>query len=132
METSLIPCVLDDDPGQLEMLSAQIADMGYEAVATADPQEALQLVRSGRCRLVLADVRMPEMDGYEFLDQALQSDPGVHVVVMTGEYALESALEAIRRGATDFLPKPIDRTRLKRTLDQVAALYDQRRRVRAL
>ena len=114
------------------MLSAQIADMGYEAVATADPQEALQLVRSGRCRLVLADVRMPEMDGYEFLDQALRSDPGVHVVVMTGEYTLESALEAIRRGATDFLPKPIDRIRLKRTLDEVAALYDQRRRVRAL
>jgi DNA-binding NtrC family response regulator len=114
------------------MLSAQIADMGYAAVATADPQEALRLVRSGRCRLVLADVLMPEMDGYEFLDQALRTDPGVHVVVMTGEYTLESALEAIRRGATDFLPKPIDRTRLKRTLDEVAALYDQRRRVRAL
>jgi len=114
------------------MLSAQIADMGYAPVATADPQEALRLVRSGRCRLVLADVLMPEMDGYEFLDQALRSDPGVHVVVMTGEYTLESALEAIRRGATDFLPKPIDRTRLKRTLDEVAALYDQRRRVRAL
>jgi len=114
------------------MMSAQIAEMGYEAVATADPQEALRLVRSGRCRLVLADVHMPEMDGYEFLDQALRSDPGLHVIVMTGEYTLESALEAIRRGATDFLPKPIDRARLKRTLDEVAALYDQRRRVRAL
>jgi DNA-binding NtrC family response regulator len=51
---------------------------------------------------------------------------------MTGEYTLESALDAIRRGATDFLPKPIDRSRLKRTLDEVATLYDQRRRVRAL
>ena len=75
---------------------------------------------------------MPGMDGYEFLDRALRSDPGVHVIVMTGEYTLESALEAIRRGATDFLPKPVDRIRLKRTLDEVAALYDQRRRVRAL
>src|SRR5579864_5067055 len=68
-QSSLTPCILDDDPGQLEMMSAQIAEMGYEAVATADPQEALRLVRSGRCRLVLADVLMPEMDGYEFLDQ---------------------------------------------------------------
>src|SRR6267143_7305974 len=51
---------------------------------------------------------------------------------MTGEYTLDSALDAIRRGATDFLPKPINRIRLKRTLDEVAALYDQRRRVRAL
>jgi DNA-binding NtrC family response regulator len=81
---------------------------------------------------VLADVHLPGEDGYEFLDRALQADPGIHVIIMNTEYTLESALEAIRRGATDFLPKPIDRTRLKRTLDDVATLYDQRKRVRAL
>jgi DNA-binding NtrC family response regulator len=54
------------------------------------------------------------------------------VIIITKEYTLESALEAIRRGATDFLPKPLDRLRLKRALDDVASLYDQRRRVRAL
>ena len=130
--TSLTPCILDNDHSQLDMLSAVMEEMGYEAVTTSDPEEALSLVRSGRCRLVLADVNMPGMNGYEFLDRALRNDPGIHIIVMTGEYTLESALEAIRRGATDFLPKPIDRTRLKRTLDEVATLYDQRRRVRAL
>src|ERR1700680_3469836 len=75
---------------------------------------------------------MPGLHGYEFLDRALQCDPGVHIIVMSREYTLESALEAIRRGATDFLPKPVDRVRLKRTLDDVASLYDQRRRVREL
>ena len=132
LKTSLTPCILDDDPAQLDVLSAQIGDMGYEAIPTADPEEALRLVRAGRCRLVLADVHMPGIHEYEFLDRALRADPGVHVIVMTGDYTLESALEAIRRGATDFLPKPIDRVRLKRTLDDVAALYDQRRRVKAL
>ena len=132
LKTLLTPCILDDDPAQLEVLSELITDMGYEPVSTAEPEEALKLVRYGRCRLVLADVHMPGIDGYEFLDRALRSDPGVHVIVMTGDYTLDSALEAIRRGATDFLPKPIDRVRLKRTLDDVAALYDQRRRVRAL
>src|SRR5271170_162537 len=130
--TALTPCILDDDHAQLDLLSAVMEEMGYEAVTTSDPEEALSLVRSGHCRLVLADVKMPGMNGYEFLDRALRLDPGIHVIVMTGDYTLESALEAIRRGATDFLPKPIDRIRLKRTLDDVATLYDQRKRVKAL
>jgi len=131
-KASLIPCILDDDPAQLEMLTDQIGSFGYEAIPTSDPEEALRLVRAGKCKLVLADVHMPGINGYEFLDQALRCDPGVHVVMITGDYTLDSALDAIRRGATDFLPKPIERARLKRTLDEAAALYDQRRRVKAL
>jgi DNA-binding NtrC family response regulator len=131
-KSSLTPCILDDDLAQLEMLSAVVADLGYEAIPTPNPEEALTLVRRGRCRLVLVDVHMPQMDGYEFLDRALRSDPGVHIILMTGDYTLDSALEAIRRGASDFLPKPIDRARLRKSLDDIAALYDQRRRVRAL
>src|SRR5690242_4201335 len=114
------------------MLTSLIASMGYEAIPTADPEEALKLIKRGRCRLALVDVHMPAMDGYEFLSQALQSDPGVHILLMTGDYTLDSALEAIRRGAADFLPKPIDRAHLKKTLDDAAKLYDQRRRVRVL
>jgi DNA-binding NtrC family response regulator len=129
---ALTPCILDEDPAQLEVLSAVITEMGYEPIPTSDPAEALQLVKRGRCRLVLVDMHTPGMDGYEFLDQLSRSDPGVHVIVMTGEYTLESALEAIRRGAADFLPKPIDQVRLRKALDDVAALYDQRRRVKAL
>src|SRR5205814_9353929 len=104
----------------------------YEAHPTTNPQAALKLVQSGHCRMVLADVHMPGMDGCEFLDLVSRSDPGVHVIMMSGVYTLDSALEAIRRGASAFMPKPIDRSRLKKSLDDVAALYVQRRRVRAL
>jgi DNA-binding NtrC family response regulator len=128
-KSTLTPCILDDDPAQLEALATLVQELGYEAILTSDPEEALKCVRYGRSRLLLAD---PGVHGYEFLDRVIRTDPGVQVIVMTGQYTLESALEAIRRGATDFLPKPIDRNRLKRTLDEAAALYDQRRRVRAL
>ena len=131
-KAALTPCILDDDPAQLEQLVEQVGILGYEAIPTSDPEEALSLIHTGRCRMVFADVHMPAMDGHAFLDQALRSDPGVHVIVMTADYSLDSALDAIRRGAMDFLPKPVDRLRLKRTLDDAAALYDQRRRVKAL
>jgi DNA-binding NtrC family response regulator len=129
---SLTPCILDDDPAQLKLHSEMISGMGYESLPTSDPEEALRLVQSGASRVMLADVHRQGVDAYEFLDRVLRVDPGMHVIIVSQEYTLESALEAIRRGATDFLPKPLDRQRLKRVLDEVAALYDQRRRVRAL
>ena len=132
LRTSLTPCIFDDDPAERDALTRTIADMDYEPVSTSDPDEALRLIRMGRCRLVMASVHLESPEPFDFLDRALRCDPGVHVIVMTAKYTLEAALEAIRRGATDFLPKPVDHTRLKRTLDDVAALYDQRRRVRAL
>src|SRR5262249_24527480 len=91
-----------------------------------------KLIKQGCCRLALVDVHMSGMNGYEFLNQALRCDPGVHILLMSGDYTLDSALEAIRRGASDFLLKSIDRAHLKKTLDDVAKLYDQRRRVRVL
>ncbi|GAC1618962.1 MAG: sigma 54-interacting transcriptional regulator [Candidatus Acidiferrum sp.] len=130
--TSLTPCILDGDAEQLRALAGLIHEMGYDPITTPEPEEALRLIRLGRCRLVLADMHLPGFEGYGFLDQALRCDPGVHVIVMSEGYTLESALEAIRRGATDFLPKPVDLVRLRRTLSEVAALYDQRRRVRSL
>jgi CheY-like chemotaxis protein len=126
--SSLTPCILDDDPEQLTLLSEMISEMGYELLPTADSEEAIRLVHSGIC----ADVQRPGIHAYEFLDRLLRVDSRVRVIIITKEYTLESALEAIRRGATDSLPKPLDRLRLKRALDDVASPYDQRRRVRAL
>src|SRR5580693_10567195 len=126
----LTPCILDDDPVELEMLSAAIAEMGYEPIPTQDPEMALRLIK--RCRVVLVAVHLPELDGHEFLARALRSDPGLNVILMAREYTLESALEAIRRGASDFMPKPVDVAHLKKTLDDVAAVHDQRQRVKTL
>ena len=67
----------------------------------------MRLVQSGTCRVILGDVHLPGIHAYEFLDRLLRVDPGVHVIIITKEDTLESALEAIRRGATDFLPKPL-------------------------
>src|SRR6266403_1045600 len=132
VQSSLTPCIFDYDPNERESLAHLITDMGYEPVTTDDAEEALRLIRMGRCRLVFASTHLENPDPFDFLDRALRCDPGVHVMIMTAQYTLEGAVEAIRRGAADFLPKPLDHVRLKRTLDDLAALYDQRRRVRSL
>jgi DNA-binding NtrC family response regulator len=131
-KASLRPCILDDDPVRLGELLAAIVKMGYEPFLASESKEALELVRRRRCRVVIVAVHIPEVDGYEFLDQALDADPEVHVILVAGKYTLESALGAIRRGAWDFLPVPVDFTRLSKTLHEVTALYDRLHRVKAI
>ena len=82
---SLTPCILDDDPEQLSVLSEMISEMGYESLLTADPEEAVRLVQSGACRVILADVHLPGVHAYEFLDRLLRVDPGLHVIIITKE-----------------------------------------------
>jgi DNA-binding NtrC family response regulator len=125
-------CVVDDDPSMLEMLSEMLASFGYRCLPTSEPEEALKYVGTGKCRIVLSDLKMPGMSGLKFLERALREDPGVYVLLMTGFYSIESAIEAIRHGAYDYLPKPIDRQRLKKTLGDLAEQFDRRRRIHTL
>ncbi|MBI1749385.1 MAG: sigma-54-dependent Fis family transcriptional regulator [Acidobacteria bacterium] len=125
-------CVLDDDHAMLSVLLGYVNRAGHEAVGTTEPEEALEQIRAGRCRVVLSDMKMPGMNGLEFLAKALEADPGVYVILVTGYYSLDSAIEAIKRGAYDYLTKPLDFPRLQKTLGELAGLLDRRRRVREL
>jgi DNA-binding NtrC family response regulator len=124
-------CILDDDPDVVELLQETVGRFGFGSFGTHDPQQALDEI-GGQCRIVLCDLLMPSMDGFAFLDQALKRDPGTFVILMTGQYSIDSAIEAIRRGAYDYLPKPIDRSRLQRTLQELSDQLQRRRRISGL
>lgn len=125
-------CVVDDDAAVLQMLEETLSRLGYRSFGTSDPQQALEFVSTGKGRIVLCDLRMPSMDGLTFLERALHEDPGVYVILMTGFYSIDSAIEAIKRGAYDYLPKPVDRQHLKKTLADLAEQFDRRRRIQDL
>ena len=125
-------CILDNDPDQLDLSIGALERAGFPAVGTTSPEEALQTVKMGECRVVLVDCNLPAMDGFTFLEKTLQHDPGMHVLFVTAFYSVDSAIEAIKRGAYDYLCKPVDMTRLFKTLDDLAELFSQRSEIRHL
>jgi DNA-binding NtrC family response regulator len=130
--TGFMICVVDDEQDALDVLLENLRTLGYDAVGTLDPQEAMEHIRSGRCRVVISDIKMPGMDGMKLLEQALKIDPGVSVILITGYYSLDAAVDAIRLGACDYLAKPLDRARLRKTLDEISEIFSQRQRIREL
>ena len=131
-EDSLTVAVLDDEPAMVEMLQESLRCLGFGSIGTCDPKCALELIEQGRVRVVMSDIKMPGMDGLQMLQQALQRDPGVYVILMTGYYSLDNAIAAIKRGAYDYIPKPVDRLRLKKSLDELAESFHRRKRIREL
>jgi DNA-binding NtrC family response regulator len=133
IDRSALPvCVLDDDNEQVEMTVARLEKAGFPVVGTTDPQEALEKVRMGGCRLVLVDFKMPAMDGMTFLKRAMAYDPGLYAILITGHYSVDAAIQAIKQGAYDYLCKPVDFQRLESTMDDLAERFSRRSEIRDL
>lgn len=105
-----------------ESLSALLKDEGYQVEAYQDPAQAAQAIRTNRVDLVISDIKMPGVDGLELLQIVKQVDLDIPVILMTGYASLDSAVEAISRGAYDYLMKPVEFTQLdlavRRALDK--------------
>lgn len=125
-------CVLDGDREHVDLVTSRLEKDGFPVTGTTSPEEALQRVYLGSCRAAIADLKMPAMDGLAFLEKTLQHDPGMYVILVTGFYAVDSAIEAIKRGAYDYLCKPLDFGRLEKTLDELAEIFTQRSEIRGL
>ena len=117
---------IDDDPGSLALVAASVEQPELEILTCSNPVEALDIVRDRLPRIVICDLMMPEMTGIQVLEQIQQIDPTIDVILLTGHYSTESALEAIRKGACDYLVKPIAPDKL---LDRVNQILSETRRL---
>ena len=98
--------IIDDNESSLELLSSALASPGLHIYTASDPEEGLDLVFSKHPQIVLSDLVMPKLTGMDVLDRVVEFDPAIDVILMTAYYSTESAVEAIKRGACDYLNKP--------------------------
>jgi signal transduction histidine kinase len=108
--------VVDDESGFRELCVDLLSDAGFEVEAAPDGQQALDRLAQGSFHLVLTDINMPHMDGMTLLKNAKARFPLVEVVLMTAFGGLQSALEALRFGAYDYITKPFTREALVATV----------------
>ena len=125
--------VVDDEEPQRLMLTSILGRAGFTVVAVADGEEALGRLERAAFDLVLTDQRMPRMDGLELLERTRRLQPELPVVLMTAFGTVSTAVEAMKRGAADYLTKPFERDELllvvekairqRRLEDEVASLH---------
>lgn len=99
--------ILDDEKRMVDLLVRSLRRSGYEAEGHTEAQEALDALRAGQFDVLLTDLRMPGLDGIEVLNRVEKIDPGIDVILMTAYASVETVREAMKRGAVDYLVKPV-------------------------
>jgi DNA-binding NtrC family response regulator len=108
--------VVDDEKGQREILTAILQKEGYRVEAVPGGREALEKLGTEEFDLILSDLKMQGMSGMELLESVLAEDPQQCIVIMTAHGTVDSAVEAMKKGAFDYLEKPLEREDLLLTM----------------
>lgn len=110
--------VVDDERSMREFLAIMLTREGYEVVAADGGTQALAALRQRPCDLLISDIRMPDGDGIGVLREAKHLQPDLPGILMTGFASTETAIEALRTGALDYISKPFDVDEMKRVVAQ--------------
>lgn len=111
--------LVDDEPDMLKLLEMIIREKTpYETVATNNPLEALEQAKQEDFALIIADLKMPGMDGIELLDALKRADKDAPVIIITAYGTVESAIETMQKGGFDFITKPFKKEQILFTIDK--------------
>ncbi len=124
--------IVDDDPGHRTTLQTIVRSWGYRVDTADDGGVAVEKVRQGPYDLILLDVRMTAMSGIEALQRIKAYNPAIPILIMTAYSSVESAVEALKSGAYDYLTKPLDFEVLKLTIERALEHTELKEENRAL
>jgi two-component system nitrogen regulation response regulator NtrX len=108
--------IIDDEKAIRKTLSEILSYEGYKIDEAGDGEEGLKKFKEKSYDVVLCDIKMPKLDGIEFLDKAREANPDVPVIMISGHGTIETAVEAVKKGAYDYISKPPDLNRLLITI----------------
>ncbi|HUG40129.1 MAG TPA: sigma-54 dependent transcriptional regulator [Longimicrobiales bacterium] len=118
--------IADDEKHVAEGLQMILSEDGYDAAMATDGKEAWDKIQSNEYGLVLADLKMPKLDGLELFAKMREAGIDSEFIMITGEASVDSAVEAMRYGAYDYLTKPLDLERLKALIPKALEKYEVR------
>lgn len=125
--------IVDDDAEMARALGDLLVQNGVRAVTAFSAAEALDVLRKDQCVcLALVDLVMPLVDGMTLMERIRENDPEVSIIIMTGYGTVDSAVEAMKRGAEDYITKPFDEQLVLKKVGRVLELYGLREQVRRL
>ncbi|MGA2858392.1 MAG: sigma-54 dependent transcriptional regulator [Candidatus Sulfotelmatobacter sp.] len=119
---------IDDNRENLDLIRSALDRDGLEILTEEDPEEGLRTFLRLRPRMVLLDLVMPKISGIEILERMVAIDPGVDVILITAHYSTESAVEAIQKGACDYLTKPLDIEKLRSRIQKLLSDAETRQK----
>jgi DNA-binding NtrC family response regulator len=125
---SLTLLAIDDSPANLDLIRATLDEQKIEILTADDPEAGYETFLKARPRVVLLDLVMPKIGGMELLERITAVDPGTDVILITSHYSPESAVEAIRKGASDYWTKPLDVEKLRSRIGNFIAEAENRQK----
>ena len=108
--------IIDDERSIRNALKEILEFEGFSVIDAEDGESGLTILKQQTIDLVFCDIKMPKMDGIEVLDQIIQHNEGIPIVMISGHGTIDTAVEAIKKGAFDFIEKPLDLNRILVTL----------------
>ena len=127
-DSALRVVAIDDDEQHLKFVAALLSQDNVVVFTSTDSQSGLSLVQAKHPHLVIVDLIMPGMSGMDLLEKIVEFDPATEVVLLTGHYSAESAVEAIQKGASDYLTKPVQGDKLQERVGSLLAELRNRQR----
>lgn len=120
--------LIDDDKNFTKIFSGILEREGYETIVAHTGSEALEILEENFFAILIIDIRLPDIDGIELISKINKTDPDMRKIILTGNPSLDNVQQALKKGAHDYLIKPVSLDKIKETIkEQIAELDSELR-----